>query len=384
MSTMPITISEELYQLQAEASLQAKKIDAEISQLRAELEAQQEDARGKYQMVLEEIQSAFRESEEYFEKWKKAESLIQPLCLECKKIDRAHQRNTGTHRSWDFILHEVNLFGRHWAQLDVRLVEHEGNAGILIFESRSPSQAFHRWDPNGEEGGRNFMLFVPHDRSTKNLLSCIPAGDFVFLRDAVSKILQEIIAQEKFTSYDISWLQVARRLLEHFNKIPNRIYYDAVETSILPEQNGKHVLLFNLVNAYYAGNVYKSLPIVWETSASQSKVRIGLSAENAWPLVAWPFTESGHPEKEVVFDLGSASAESTARKKWSKWLKHDQQLVFFLIKELPNFIYHLSEQHSESSIPKASFQKQARKMYRKLKRIAAGKRARTFQRFFQH
>jgi hypothetical protein len=115
--------------------------------------------------------------------------------------------------------------------------------------------------------------------------------------------------------------------------------------------------------------------VVWEPS--ESKIHIESSTGNEWPLLAWSSTESGQPAAEVVFDLEDAPL---ARKTWSNWLKQDQRMVSFLIKELPNFLHHFFEQHPDSPIPKASLQKQARKIQYKLQRITAGKRPGILQR----
>jgi hypothetical protein len=441
MSNMPISISEELQQLQSEASFHASQVEAEIGQLRSALAAKEQEALGKnemlleevqkafqeseeyfeqwkkaeatnedllakhsalasqaeadttrfreelqarqveslqkYEMLLEEVQKAFQESEEYFEQWKKTESLLSPFSLECEKIALGEQRNIGPHRSWDITFHQVTLLGRRWAQLDLRLVEHHGNAGILIFEGPGPSPALHRWNPNGEEGGRRFLLVVPQDHTSQTLLASIPASDLVFLRDATSKIIQEAATRDMPHAHCLFWLQVARRLLQHFNEVPSCVYYDAVKTSVLSQATGQPALRFELVNAYYAGKVLPSFPLVWKTS--ESKIHIESSTGNAGPLLAWPSTESGEPAAEVVFDLEDAPL---ALQTWSNWLKQDQQLVSFLIKEFPNFLHHFFEQHPESPLAQATLQKQARQLSLTLTCITAGKRPGIWRRIF--
>ena len=375
------SLSEEIQKLVTEASSQSVHAEFQINELRAALDAKEQEALQKYEMLLEELRKAFQESEGYFEQWKKMEALLPNLSLECEKIHRGRQRNIGTHRSWDFTFHQVKLLGREWAQVDVRLVEHNGNAGVVIFEGQNPSQALYRWKPNGEEDGRRFVLCVPRDQLARELIASLPASDLVFLHDAVCWIIQDIAVHGLPDGPQTPWLQVAKRLLEHFNEIPSRIYYDSVKTNTLPQINNKPVLRFELVNAYYKGQVFKILPVVWEIS--ESKVRVEHSTENAWPLLAWPATDSGRLAKEVVFDLGDDSADSLSRKIWSNWLKKDQEPFFFLIKELPNLLFHFFEQHPESLYPKATLQKQARKMFRNLKRIAAAKRPGIFQKFLQ-
>jgi hypothetical protein len=200
----------------------------------------------------------------------------------------------------------------------------------------------------------------------------------VFLRDATSKIIQEAATQDLPHADSLLWLQVARRLLQYFNEVPSRIYYDAVKTSVLSQATDQPALRFELVNAYYAGKVLPSLPLVWKTS--ESKIHMESSTGNAGPLLAWPSTESGEPAAEVVFDLEDAPL---ARKTWSNWLKQDQQLVSFLIKEFPNFLHHFFEQHPESPLSQATLQKQARQLSLTLTRITAGKRPGIWRRIFR-
>jgi hypothetical protein len=366
------SLSEEIQKLVAEASSQAADTEAQIQELRDSLAAKEQEALGKYEMLLQEIQKAFHESENHFEQWKKTESLLPPLVLECGKIELGHQRADGPHLSWDFTLLQASLLGRRWAHLDLRLVEHHGHAGLLIFEAKGASPPLHCWNPNGEEGGHPFMLLVPHDHSTQALLSSLPASDLVFLRDAVSKFLQQISILEPIKTRSLFWIQVARRLLQHLHEIPNRIYYDSVKTAFLPDSHGQPTLRFELVNAYHAGQLFDSLPVQWDVSAS--RIHIESTIGKSSPLLAWPNTETGQPAQEIVFDLANDSPGSPARRQWSKWLKHDQQLVSFLIREFPNFLHHFFEQHPDSPIPKAPLQKEARKLRYKLRRATDGKR----------
>jgi len=381
MSNMPISISEELQQLQSEALFHASKVEAEIGQLRSALAAKEQEALGKYEMLLEEVQKAFQESEEYFEQWKKTESLLSPFSLECEKIALGEQRNTGPYRSWDITFHQVALLGRRWAQLDLRLVEHHGNAGILIFEGPGPSPALHRWSPNGEESGRRFLLVVPQDHTSQTLLASVPASDLVFLHDAASKLLQQVATLETTDIHSLFWLQVAKRLLQHFHEIPNRIYYDSVKTTILPDSHGHSILRFELIHAYHAGRLFDFLPVQWDVSPS--KIHIESAMGKPVPLLAWPINETREPAPEIVLDLANDSPDSPARLQWAKWLNHDRQLVSFIIQEFPNLVYHLFEQHPQFPIPRATLEKKAKEIQDNLRSIASGKQRGILQRLFR-
>jgi hypothetical protein len=133
--------------------LKLQSCDAELQKVRREAEEQANKALKNHEMLLMELQKAFHESEDYFVKWKQAEELGGNLSLNVESVTRGAFHEQGSHRHCNLTLGGVDLFDRRWDRMDLRLVEHHGNAGLMVFKSESGGSPFYSWKQDGERGG---------------------------------------------------------------------------------------------------------------------------------------------------------------------------------------------------------------------------------------
>jgi hypothetical protein len=322
-----------------------------------ELKQSEEKALQNYEMLLAELHEAFKESEGYFEQWKKAESAGRGLLLKVDSLSRGGVVDHGTHRHLDYTLSGVDLLGRSWPTLRVRLIRHNGRPGILLFEAGTAP--FYAWEPSGQEGGVNFMLFVPSDAPIRDYLVRAAASDLLMIRDSVASLLSDLkmngLPEGAFTD----WTSVAESLLQQFNEIPERLHYDSVQSKL----EGDSINL-EICNASFRNHFYPLLRVAWKTDSG--KVTI-FPDENCRPIFSgWPVDEQGR--NSATCELFNPDALVEGRP-CVPLTEHDRAFLSVLVGEIPNFLVHAAKQHPKEAGRLASFKGRARGLRKKVLKL---------------
>ena len=321
------------------------------------LKQSEEKALQNYEMLLSELHEAFKESEEYFEQWKKAESAGQELVLRVYSLSRGVVVDDGTHRHLDYNFHGVNLLGRSWPALRIRLVRHNGRPGILFFEASTVP--FYAWEPTGQEGGVNFMLFVPSDAPIRDYLVRATTSDLLMIRDSIATILSDLKMNGLPDGSLTDWNSVAESLLQQLNEIPERLHYDSVQSKL--EGNA---LNLEISNASFRKHFYPLLHVAWETVLG--KVTI-FSDENGRPVFSgWPVDEQGRNKTTCELFNHDAPMEGVP---FIPLTDHDRVFLSLLVGEIVNFLVHAGSQHPKEASRLASLQGRARGLRKKANKL---------------
>ncbi len=79
------------------------------------------------------------------------------------------ERDSPPHRELSFIVRGTRAGARHVAEAAVRLVEHWGRPGLVIFADDSRTALFETWRESGREDGRPYMLLVHGEESAQRV-----------------------------------------------------------------------------------------------------------------------------------------------------------------------------------------------------------------------
>ena len=156
------------------------------------------------------------------------------VVLEIENVIMGSRHEDGEHTHINFNLQGIRYLGRKISKLDVRLVEHKGNPGIVIFESDHKERVFNSWIKSGEENGKVFMLVIPSEKKGQDWLVQATSNDLLLIIDMVKYIRKEILKTPK--SGKIYWDNVSTSFLYKISSIPKRLHYDSVD---LIESSGK-------------------------------------------------------------------------------------------------------------------------------------------------
>ena len=337
-----------------------KESQKEVENLRAELASQQDAARKNQETLLLEVQEAFRESEGFFEQWKSLEASAPKTPFTCGAIQRGLIKYEPPHCQVDYIFENVELFERRWSRLEVRLVEHHGRAGLAIFQPRDNQPPLHHWRPTGQEAGRDFMLLVPNDRPSNEQLVGAPTSDLLLVRGTITKILGHLSLHG---GGGISvWISVARRLLQELDELPERVHYDSVKASCTQE-NGRTVLGFDLIKSYFRGQCVGNFYFTWKPSKGGGSLIFPPETVDHPILSSLAATFANPMARGLILGFDSKEEVLKTRSAWNGLLIKERKYIHYLVKALPDFIFHLGEQHPDQKNQKDMLAGQAKKIF---------------------
>lgn len=342
---------------------------AELADTRQKAAQDHEKALGIHEMLLLEIHNAHKESEDFFERWKKAEILHGQLSLIAGALVRGNIHEDADHRHFEFALKDAELFGRQWPRLDFRLLVHRGNAGIALFlPPNSATNPLYAWEPAGTENGVPYVLFVPSD--AKRALVAATTHDLLLLKDAVSLLAADLRYQGAPSDSKTDWALTASRFLAELDDIPERLHYDGVQTKVDPSAAGGVTLHFNVVRALFRGTLHPSLEFAWTPfAAGGGTLILNRTSGNPPALHHWPLAPDGALAAELRIDFGNGSSLKAKRKLWSHFSSAEKAFLRILIAEIPNLVFHLLRQHPKEALDKELLNRHARAMLGELKQF---------------
>lgn len=336
---------------------------AERDTLLAKLAAANKALTKTEQGLTRGLRDAFSESEVYYERWKSCEASSRDGgLLSVGAIVRGLTKDELPHRQIDFKFESVSLLGRNWRSLPVRLVEHDGNAGLVLFNPFGNANApLYHWQPDGRENGVDYMLFVVRNKISRDRLFSCPASDLVLMRTLSAHILGHLSVHGG--APDKRWSALARRLIVEIDEIPERLHYDSV--SATPARNGdRELLVLNVANLYFRGCCDRNFHFDWKPDRSGGAISIRRASDGS-PLLVSGAGELG----ALVFGPEMSNESAPLTKLWPKLTAHDRTFLLLLAKALPDFVFHVCEQHPDQKAKKERLTKQARKLYRRLRNV---------------
>jgi hypothetical protein len=313
--------------------------EREIEEDKILAQRKEREAVSTHETLLAELHEAFKESEHYFEMWKKAEVSGEKLSLRVDSVIRLDAKEKSEHRHINYTFRGVNLFDRHWPAIHLRLVQHLGHAGLAIFSEDSLKPPLYQWVPSDRENGTPFMLFVLADAPAREALVRATTSDLVFIGDAISLIHSDLDLNGLPGNGHTNWIQVAERLQQEIQEIPERLHYDSVRAELKSPAGHESPFLFDVTNASFRGRVFPSLKIAWGPSIDGRRFSVRLADRAHPPLSYWP-----RAADERLLD------EINIRGCWNQFTGKDKALLRTIILEVPNFLVHAANQHPASGI----------------------------------
>jgi hypothetical protein len=343
-----------------------------------ESEARQKEAQEENELLLLQLHQVQEELENYYLENKtllaaqRSAGSPEARHLQSQGLVLGGSRENQPHRHLDFSLTGVRLGERELGTLRLRLVEHHGRPGLVVFQHSGPPSLLD-WQSNGEERGVPFLLVVPQDDFGRKILAAAPASDLILLVGSVRMLAAELEnpGKQGCTPEKQQWARVARRFLDVARDVPARIHYDDITAT---PQDGKF-LHFALRHPWTPGKgLLPSLECVWKDHS----LVFSLPTDAAPPFTHWPAGEDGKPSAKLALDLNPRGDWKSQRQAWTGFTSSDKELVLLLLAELPNGICNLYEKKSSLSIRREDLTTRADAMLRRVPVLAAGRKPRWF------
>ena len=375
------------------------------------------------EMLLKEIEAAFRESEDFYEKLlaeedksghlgreldsargeikrldrdleqgrKVAENLGRRIrflegakgrtSLSMETISIVHIHEGETHKHADFLFEGVQLASTRWPALRFRIVQHFEHAGVLLFQPEDPGSEspLHSWQPNGAEDGLPFLLLLPHEESCMDFLTRLPGRDIFLLRELLLAALGHMNAFGFPNGAESDWESIGREALQEIHELPERLHYDCLD-AVPDDERAPKSIYFDVYNVYYRGRLIPDLGFRWNLDQEVIEIAHTTDTTGLCLLTKWP---SRHPATGKPCDLRldfSPDGEAATAGLWRALIGVDREFVRLLVLELRNFSHHYIEKLPGRSGQLPALHAQAHRVERNIESWDAGSLAPTAHR----
>gem|GEM_PF-2677765 len=181
---------------------------------------------------------------------------------EIEEVIPGSRHEVGEHQHINYTLKGITHLGRKFSKLDVRIVEHRGNPGVVIMEPIAEERPFYAWERNGDENGMGFMLIIPTEKKGKDWLVRTTTNDLLLTKDIINYIMRDILKEGS----DKKWSEICTEVQLGIDNIPLRLHYDDVKK--MSEKNG--IIEAEIVNPSVMGKVIQTSIIKIKDNKIQS------------------------------------------------------------------------------------------------------------------
>lgn len=277
------------------------------------------------QQVQEEIEHYFHENRRLRRRvlaGGEAESLLQAESLTLGSIE-----TTPPHLHINYSLERARFAARDLGRVRLRLVEHHGRPGLVVFRRDGEEPPLGLWRVTGEEEGDTFQLVVPQDILAEDYIAHAPADDLVFLREA-ARMLAAHLAERDEPGRHATWRRTAQLFVDHLHDKIRRLTFGAVTCTESAETNRFD---FSITPALLGHHTWASLAGSWKPGT----LVLRLAADGTPPLSSWPRDATGQLIEEVEVRPGVKPEASERRVFWRSFTARDRLLLDALADSLP-------------------------------------------------
>ena len=242
------------------------------------------------------------------------------------------ERDTPPHRELTFQLFRVAVQDRQIAEATVRLVEHQGHPGLVVFGNDTGPQLLSGWRETGREDGRPFMLLVPADAPARPLLAAMDQVDWLLLLSLPARLVQALDTLDPPIAPH--WQRLAHRLQVQLLTQGRRFRYQQAQVAPVADgPPGAWAIEFNQV--HWAHLQMPKLAVQWQPAGPQAGITLLDDALLGPPLTSWPADERGLPVARLYLPLGREAAKSTQDQAWARLQAPDLDFVLAMLAVMP-------------------------------------------------
>lgn len=245
----------------------------------------------------------------------------------------------GPHRHLNLTLALPPQGERASVELALRLVDHQGVPGLLIF-APGGAAPLRPWSASGEEGGRAFMLIHPAQQGMRSWFDRLDSSDWQRLQAIVARIESALATRHRDASGADAerlgrWLVVAHRVARQLAALPRSLRHDGVQVE--PSVAGRDGTLdLVLTNVDYATLRLPRLQLRWSTTAAAPRLELLLDPEPTLvpPLSTWGVDAEGRWQPSCTLRFGAGLDKREARRQWAALGPSDRDFVAALLRAL--------------------------------------------------
>lgn len=321
------------------------KLAAEQTRLAADRKAQldQSDKQLKAsaqenELMLLQLQQVQEELEHYYLECRKLEAAAASIPamglidVSAAEVLPVTERVAWPHRELTFTLRQVRVAERSIPEATVRLVEHHGHPGLVVFGGAQKPQLIESWRQSGEEDGQPYSLLIPADANSQPIFNAMDSTDWLVTL-ALAALFEKRLSDPAL-QLAAHWKQLARRLREQLQEMPCRFRFDSLDVAPAGEP-GSGELAFNFGQVHCGTRQLPRLSVHWRPSGPQAGLTLLCGPDGIPPLPTWPDDERGVVPDRLRLPLGSGVGPQDRRLCWQRLMPADLQFVLALLAAWP-------------------------------------------------
>ena len=283
-------------------------IDQHLKELRA--------AGEENELMLLQLHQVQEELEHYYLECRRLEGAASTVTsaaqidLSIDQVQPVTERSTQPHRELTFTLQKVKVGERTLPEARVRLVEHHGHPGLVVFANAQGAPLLTAWRQSGQEDGRPYMLLVPSDAGSAPVFDAMDSTDWLVTLALVSVLERRLT--DPVLLLAPHWQQLARRLREQLQEMPRRFRYGSLVVSPVGEP-GSGVLAFNFGQVHFGARQLPQLTVRWCPLGPQAGLELLCGPDAVPPLPSWPDDELGVVPDRLRLPLGHSLSKQERR-----------------------------------------------------------------------
>lgn len=281
-------------------------------------------------LLAAQLQAAISELEALHGTAPEPASALRQLSTE--PLEVVHVRDEPPHRELSLVFRDVQTPTGMLPRLLVRLVEHAGHPGLVLFRPAGGPPPLTQWQAAGTEASEEFMILLPEDASAASPLSGLASPNWRFVQSLVDTLAQEV-PQSDDVALHPHWPAIAIRLQQQFAALPPRLRYADLQAH--QAQDDLSVCFRDVV---FGRNAWPTARLQWRLADS------GLVPALTWqlgaddthpPLVSWPTRADGTFDPDYPLKLGRAFPNGAKQDWWARLPAADRALVSAILDALP-------------------------------------------------
>lgn len=333
-----------LAQAQDEAAKAAAERDAQIQQFtstRAQLDQSDKQLKTSAQenkLLLQQLHQVQEELEHYYLECRKLEAAAASIPardlieMSVAEVLPVTERATLPHRELTFKLRQVRIADRSIPEATVRLVEHHGLPGMVVFGGGKHPQLIASWRQSGEEDGQPYSMLIPSDANSQPMFNAMDSTDWLVTQTLAA--LFEKRLSDPALQLAAHWKPLARRLRERLQEMPRRFRFGSLDVAPAGEP-GSGKLAFNFGQVHWGARQLPRLTAHWQPSGPHAGLTLLCGPDGVPPLPTWPDDEQGFVPERLHLPLGSGVGPQDLRRGWQRLTPTDLQFVHALLAAWP-------------------------------------------------
>ena len=206
-------------------------------------------------------------------------------------------RDETPHRELTLLMRRVELDGRLFERIQVRLVEHHDRPGLVLLASSTNEQVLRNWTESGREGECSFVLFVPSDADSIGRLNALGSSDWRLV-NALAGHIEQQLGSNLAPGTTARWRTVAARLTQELADLPPQLRVDNTQLVVGAEAD---VLDITLHRVTFDRRELKRMRL---RGRGQLELVGAAPSDAVLPLYGWPVDAGGLPAERLGVGIG--------------------------------------------------------------------------------